>query len=112
MNSKSLKMQHKAIYEQFFQENQIVVSAPFLMTWAGDLSKFYSGITIKQKIPLRLYMGININKSNDIRFHDISYFDKEINGFTTSDVLEYVPHFHNVQKHISTAWKHIVDLHG
>ncbi|MBU0627405.1 hypothetical protein KKH82_08590 [Patescibacteria group bacterium] len=63
MNSKQLKSSHKKIYEEFFQKNQIVVSAPFLMTWAGDPSKYYSGITIKQKIPLRLYLGISPNKS-------------------------------------------------
>jgi len=76
MNSKSLKNQHKDTYERFFEEHQIVVSAPFLMTWAGDLSKYYSGITIKQKIPLRLYMGIKINKSDAIKLQNISYFDK------------------------------------
>jgi hypothetical protein len=55
MNSKHLKGTYKDIYEQFFQKNQIVVSAPFVMTWAGDISKFYSGMSIKQKIPLRIY---------------------------------------------------------
>jgi len=112
MNSKTLKTQHKAIYERFFEEHQIVVSAPFLMTRAGDLSKYYSGITIKQKIPLRLYMGVKINTSNAIQLQDITYFDKSTDGFVTSPVLEYVPHFHNVQDHISKEWKHIVDLHG
>jgi len=112
MNSKTLKSQHKAVYEQFFQENQIVVSAPFLMTWSGDLSKFYSWITIKQKIPLRLYMGININKSQTISLNNITYFDKVSDTFAKSDILEYVPHFHNVQKHISTERKHLITLHG
>jgi hypothetical protein len=111
MNSKTLKSQHKAIYERFFEEHQIVVSAPFLMTWAGDLSKFYSGITIKQKIPLRIYMGIKTNKSHTIRLNTISYLDKGSDTFLTTPVLEYIPHFHNVQDHISKEWKHIIDLH-
>jgi hypothetical protein len=76
MNSKLLKKQHKETYEFFFQTNQIVVSAPFLMTWAGDLSSYYSGITIKQKIPLRIYLGISTNSTGKLRLNDITYFDK------------------------------------
>jgi len=112
MNSKQLKVQHKSVYEHFFEEHQIIVSAPFLMTRAGDLSKYYSGITIKQKIPLRLYMWIKINSSATIRLNKITYFDKGTDQFFHSPILEYAPHFHNVQNHISTERKHIVDLHG
>ncbi len=93
MNSKALKVQHKKIYERFFEEHQIVVSAPFLMTRAGDLSKYYSGITIKQKIPLRLYVGVKINKSKIISLQDITYFDKgnenaKFRGFLCSEIVK------------------------
>lgn len=61
MNSTLIKRQHVKVYEQFFLENSLVVSAPFVMNWSGDVLNNYSGISIKQKIPLRIYMGISRN---------------------------------------------------
>jgi galactokinase len=112
MNSKSIKQAHTTVYEQFFQEHQIVVSAPFLMTWAGDLSPYYSGLTIKQKLPLRLYMGVKINSSAKIHFDTIHYFDKSVSAFLTESLLHHVPHFHAVQEHVSTEWKHLLESYG
>lgn len=105
MNSKQLKSSHKKIYEEFFQKNQIVVSAPFLMTWAGDPSKYYSGITIKQKIPLRLYLGISPNKSWKVQLKWITYFDKMSDGFVYSNILEYAPHFYQLNDYLKKTKK-------
>lgn len=57
MNSKNLKKTYVQTYERFFLENQMVVSTPFILNRSGDVLNNYSGVSIKQKIPLRMYMG-------------------------------------------------------
>ena len=56
MNSKNLKKTYVQTYEKFFLENQTIVSAPFVINRSGDVLNNYSGVSIKQKIPLRMYM--------------------------------------------------------
>lgn len=56
MNSKNLKKTYIQTYEKFFLENQTVISAPFVLSRSGDILHNYSGVSIKQKIPLRIYM--------------------------------------------------------
>lgn len=56
MNSKNLKKTYIQTYEKFFLENQTVISSPFVLNWSGDILDNYSGVSIKQKIPLRIYM--------------------------------------------------------
>lgn len=56
MNSLELQKKHAKIYETFFTNNSIVVSAPFLINRSGDLHPDFSGVSIKQKLPLRLYI--------------------------------------------------------
>jgi hypothetical protein len=57
MNSKNLKKTYVSTYERFFLEHQVVVSTPFILNRSGDVLNNYSGVSIKQKIPLRMYMG-------------------------------------------------------
>lgn len=111
MNSKQLKERFKKTYESFFQKNQIVISAPFLMNRAWDISKEYSGITIKQKIPLRLYIGISKSNTKKILINDISYYDKTQDEFITTNALEYAPHFYNLNDHINSERKAILDIY-
>ncbi|MEI7558542.1 MAG: hypothetical protein WCJ45_07250 [bacterium] len=56
MNSKNLKKTYVQTYEKFFFENQTVISVPFVLSRSGDILNNYSGVSIKQKIPLRIYM--------------------------------------------------------
>ena len=111
MNSKQLKERFRSTYEDFFQKHQTIVSAPFLMNWAGDISKEYSGITIKQKIPLRLYIWISKNNTKKILINNITYYDKSQDQFVTSNAIEYAPHFYNLNDHINTERKELLNLY-
>lgn len=56
MNSSELQKRHAKIYEKFFTSNIIVISAPFLINRSGDVHPDFNGVSIKQKLPLRLYL--------------------------------------------------------
>lgn len=61
MNSSELQKRHAKVYEDFFVNNTIVVSSPFLINRSGDIHPDFSWVSIKQKIPLRLYIWVHQN---------------------------------------------------
>lgn len=64
-NSASLQKHFPAVYECFFSHCSKVVSSPHSFFWTGELSGFYGGLTITQKLPLRFYVGLQpIAKNN------------------------------------------------
>ena len=100
MNSRSIQESHRSIYENFFTENQVIVSAPFVMNRSGDVLNNYTWISIKQKIPLRVYMGYTRNASSQIRLRHINHLDINEDTFIQTNILEYAPYFTDLQKEI------------
>jgi len=91
MNSEKLKIKFKDEYETFFKENSKIFSLPLILNWASDLNGQYKWVHIKQKIPLRIYLWINIIKENKIRFNKINYFDINEDIFLSGKLIEYSP---------------------
>jgi hypothetical protein len=91
-------------------EHQCVVSAPFVMNWSGDVLNNYSGVSIKQKIPLRIYMGYSRSDSKQIRFNKITYLDINEQQFIQSNILEYTPYFTQLQTEIQKKYAHLTDI--
>lgn len=58
LNSAVLQKRFPEVYREFFSNCQIVVSAPHFFTWAGEYVGYWGGLMMLQKLPLRLYVGI------------------------------------------------------
>ncbi len=112
MNSTDLKKAHRKVYEQFFFENHVVISAPFVMNRSGDVLNNYSWVWIKQKIPLRIYMGYTINSSSSIKLNKISYLDINEHTFIQANILEYAPYFTDLQKEIEKKYNTLTEAFG
>lgn len=112
MHSKQLKSIHAEVYQKFFMEHQFVASAPFVMNRSGDVLNHYSGISIKQKIPLRIYIGYARINTPQIRFNKITYLDINEERFIQSNILEYTPYFTELQKEIQKKYQHLTDIGG
>lgn len=112
MHSKQLKDVHGDTYEKFFMEHQLVVSAPFVMNRSGDVLNNYSGISIKQKVPLRIYMGYSRINSPQIKLNKITYLDINEQQFIQSNILEYAPYFTELQKEVQKKYTHLTDIGG
>lgn len=108
MNSHSIQESHRSIYEKFFTENQVVVSAPFVMNWSWDVLNNYTGVSIKQKIPLRIYMWYTKNSNQQIKLNTITHLDINEDIFIQSNVLEYAPYFIDLQKEIQEKYTHLI----
>lgn len=109
MHTKALKKERLPEYEKFFRTNCVVVSSPFIMNRAGDVLSNYTGINIKQKLPLRLYVGVSPTNTKSCKLDQITYRDTYENKFLTSDLLHYAPYFLDVEQMLTKKYKHIVD---
>lgn len=77
MNSTSLQKAFPDVYKEFFAKCSTVVSAPGSFFWSAGLAVIYGGTGILQKLPLRVYVGIEHDSHKTLRYGD--YFS-------------YVPH--------------------
>lgn len=107
MNSKKLRETHLWVYQQFFGKQNIVVSCPFLMKWCDNVLPDYSGISIKQKIPLRMYVWAKKNNVKQIKFENIMYWDHHTKGFTITTLQEYAPYFKGIEDYMNTKYADI-----
>ncbi|EKD25366.1 MAG: hypothetical protein ACD_80C00079G0009 [uncultured bacterium (gcode 4)] len=104
MNSKNLKKTYVQTYEKFFFENQTVISAPFVLNRSGDILNNYSGVGIKQKIPLRMYIGYTRSATKWISVDKIYHLDMNEYQFIESNAVEYAPYFADINKELEKKY--------
>jgi mevalonate kinase len=80
-NSSSLKGAFPGVYGEFFNSCEIVVSAPFIFYWAGEYSVLHGGLSLAQKVPLRIYIGLETRKDKELVITDYSAFAAAFNDF-------------------------------
>jgi len=92
------------MYEKFFLENQCVFSTPFIINRSGDVINNYSGVSIKQKIPLRMYMGYARSNTKWISVNKIYHLDIGEYQFIESNAIEYAPYFDDINKELEKKY--------
>lgn len=97
MNSEKLKAAFPSEYRDFFLGNPIVISMPLVMTWSGDYSPAFSGLNIKQKLPLRVYVGVSFESESGVSFGEITCFSPEKNAFLKTGLKNYSPYFREIE---------------
>ena len=63
LNSKILQEKFPERYREIFSKCQLVVSSPHFFTWAGEYVGYFGGTMLLQKLPFRLYVGLEIISS-------------------------------------------------
>ncbi|HMT01067.1 MAG TPA: hypothetical protein PKD96_01860 [Candidatus Absconditabacterales bacterium] len=109
MNSQSLQKDYYDLYKSFFGQHTTVISMPFMINWSGDVMANYTGISIKQKIPLRLYIGISPANTGKISLENITYYEPSESSFTTTPLLCYAPYFMDVEKYLKKKYKSYIE---
>jgi hypothetical protein len=108
MNSKKLMKDFTETYQAFFGSNQIVISMPLILNRCDDLFPNYSGVSIKQKIPLRFYVWIRKNNKDRLIIDKISYRDNLEWDFIQTNAMEYAPYFYDINNIINIRYKKIL----
>lgn len=81
MNSQSLKKAFPRVYQEFFSRSMIVTSAPGSFIWAGDYTVMEGGFSLLQKVPVRVYVGLEVNSTGKIELNEFNIFNPSIQNF-------------------------------
>lgn len=109
MHTKKLKEQYSSIYEQFFTQHTIIFSSPFVLSRSGEADAWYSWISIKQKLPLRMYAWITPSTKKWVQLGSITFKDMTNHSFITTNLHEYAPYITELQDFIQQYTTHIVE---
>lgn len=75
MNSNQLKKQFPETYASFFAASGLVLSTSLDFLWTDDVAVKYGGLLIYQKIPLKMYLGVEfLSKGEGLSFGDMVYY--------------------------------------
>lgn len=69
MNSESLQAAFPEVYRDFFSKNDLVLSTAGAFFWSAGFTVIYGGAGMAQKLPLKIYVGI-----------ERDHFDNLVNG--------------------------------
>ena len=81
LNSETLFKKNKLLYSNFFANYPLIISSPGGVILSGAFSHQFGGIGIHQKIPLRNYIGIKINNTDEINLNNFGTYDVFSNRF-------------------------------
>jgi len=104
LNSAMLKKKFPEVYREFFSKCQVVISSPHFFTWAGEYVGYWGGLMLLQKLPLRLYVGLEFlpkNSSPEITFglasqsyslREQKFQSDQCDHLAQSRLLEFINH--------------------
>lgn len=84
MNSKSLQAASPEIYKELFSRSTVVTSTSRMFTWAGEYSEMFGGLNIMQKLPLKIYVGLEPIDTQEIKIGLFKTFFPAKAGFSDS----------------------------
>lgn len=90
INTESLQKRFPEAYQEFFGRNEMVVSMCLDVPILTDNNTRARGVSIKQKIPIRLYCGISTVLKTENKFW---YYDYKNKSFTAYDLRTILPQF-------------------
>lgn len=66
MNTKQLQKNFSHVYEQFYAQHKLIYTAPFVFSWVGETTVKSSGVSIKQKLSLKMHLAIDIQEEQSV----------------------------------------------
>ncbi len=115
MNSKKLKEKYYNDYKEFFVKHNIVISMPLLINRARDI-RSYKWVSIKQKIPLRIYGWARVTNSGKIELKEITkqniYTNEEEDHISKKDIIDYAPYMQDLEDYLNEKHKDIIKEYG
>ncbi|MBI2551891.1 hypothetical protein HYW17_01150 [Candidatus Uhrbacteria bacterium] len=105
-NSEALKARFPEVYQEFFSKCALVCSAPRAVTWVGEHTVRYGGLTMRQSLPMRTYVGITPVKTPRIKVVSHTTYDPLVDGFR-NDTLPREEYIDPLEHHLLTFLKDV-----
>ena len=75
MNTESLQDSFPSVYKEFFSRCSIVTSTPGIFYWTGEYVVNFGGPAITQKLPVRIFVGIQpYSPKSCVKLEDTQYY--------------------------------------
>ncbi len=85
-NTEALQERHKKVYEDFFAQQEVVISSGFCYSMASGLSWRVGAPAIHHKLPFKCYVGISRGEAKGkITAGKVQYFSARLNQFREPD---------------------------
>ncbi len=110
MNSSYLHQNYSEAYQEFFSKCSIVVSCPLMFDWMTANSVYYKGIVIKQKLPLKIYLGIEYTETGKIEFGTTPVFSFLQNKFISESISQYILEVEELVHYLTAYFKNAKSL--
>lgn len=109
MNTKHLQKVFPEIYETFFTKNKIIYSCPFVFSWVGEgmTTTTTTWVSIKQKLPLRMYVGITQVSNPWVHLSTITVYNISQKMFLTNEIEEMITLYPIIQEFLQQAIKNL-----
>lgn len=82
------------------------------MNRSDDVYLPFAGVSIKQKVPLRVYIGLEKNNTRTITFGKIQYREATTEAFVENNTFEYAPYFYEMNEMLNKMYEDVVHMHG
>ena len=81
VNSQTMRAAFPNVYRDFFSRCPLVLSTSLEFTWVGDHTHNYGGISIRQKLPLKIYVGIEPASDGRTEINNFFAYNPDIADF-------------------------------
>ncbi len=105
MNSPQLQSSFPDTYRSFFERCSLVVSTPLMFDWMTANSFRFRGIVIKQKVPLRIYLGIEPSNDTHIEFCKLISFFSDQETFFEGNIQDEIRQLDTLKCFLETKYR-------
>ena len=88
VNSENLKKHFSHLYEDLFSKSSVVISVPGSFWWTGEHAALEGNLGILQKIPLRVYLGIEPTKPHEVKIGSFLHYSPQDQHFLSGFIEE------------------------
>lgn len=89
-NSANLQEVFPEVYADFFAKSSVAVSVPCVFRWSGEFSMMFGGPATLQKLPLRVYMGLELTSKPGITIGSFKIYDAPNKLFKNANDVERI----------------------
>ncbi len=108
MNSKALQQVYPDIYRHLFSQCPLVLSAPLGFYWVEHPTAHYNGVMLRQKLPTKVFLGIEFTQKSTIEFGSLQYFSNSRQTFSFENINNYWPNRIEFFDYLTKRFKKVV----
>lgn len=91
MNSSTLQQNYPEVYQKLFSQCSLVLSAPLGFYWTESTAYHYNGLMVRQKLPMKVYLGVEFTHDNSVELGTLTYFSSHDDKFVSYPFDHYWP---------------------